>query len=94
LTDPDRSRLDLEALKSNWLRLSSEQRATLLKLSRDLAELGPRACRVLELQAERLAMGAKQYGDFTDKRNWRAECLAEYLDATAYLACAVLEENK
>jgi len=79
-------------LQTHWLHLTGEQRATLIAVAADLGKLGPRACRVLALQAERLAMGAAQYGDFEPKqRNQIRETLLEHIDATSYLAVALLE---
>lgn len=53
--------------------------------------VGPRALEILTSIAERLAMGAKQYGgDFDDKpREWVAEALAENLDGLVYLTMAL-----
>lgn len=48
-------------------------------------QLGPNAQKLLLKLGERLAMGAKRYGDFPI-RSWRKEAAEEALDATVYLA--------
>lgn len=77
-----------------WLRLDSEQRASLLKLAEGLEKIGPRAASILSLIAARLAVGAEQYGDFTKKRDWAKETVEEHLDAVVYLAVALQELRK
>lgn len=56
-------------------------------------KLGIDELRVLVRIAERLEMGAKQYGALdiaTDKRDWLEEGIQEGLDKTAYLTVALL----
>ena len=89
MTDPERSRLDLDALKTSWLVLNEHQRAALLTVARDLAALGPVACEVLMNLTERLGIGAVQYGDFGDNRDWLKEALAEEVDRGVYMLLAL-----
>lgn len=89
MSDPESFRSYLEELKTRSLPMDESQRTAMRDLSRLVGELGPTACEVLVYQAERLAMGAKQYGDFGDKRDWLQEGLAELADLGAYLAMAV-----
>lgn len=56
------------------------------KLLDNWTQMGPNARQVLLALSDRLAMGAKQYGDFTDNRNWPQELQYELLDGLAYLA--------
>jgi hypothetical protein len=49
-------------------------------------QIGPNARLVLLDLADRLVMGNKQYGDFTDDRDWPRELQAELLDGLVYLA--------
>jgi hypothetical protein len=63
---------------------------TLLTLA---ARLGEDEQRVLVAIAERLSMGAKQYGRLdlaTDTRDWRREGAEEALDLAVYAACGLL----
>ncbi len=54
--------------------------------------LGPRALQLLADIAERLAKGAKQYGDFDDKpRDWVQETLEETADGLVYASMKLLE---
>jgi hypothetical protein len=57
------------------------------------AELGKDEQRVLVAIAERLSMGAKQYGPLdlaTDRRDWRREGFEEAADLAVYAACGML----
>lgn len=54
-----------------------------------VAELGADELRVLRLIADRLALGARQYGTLdlaADRRDLRREALAEAADLSIYLA--------
>lgn len=56
-----------------------------------LAKCGPNARAILRRQAERLTMGAIQYGDdFDDGRDWLVELIAELSDAENYAERAAL----
>ncbi len=48
-------------------------------------QLGPNAQKLFLKLGERLALGAKKYGDFP-LRTWRKEAAEEALDMTVYLA--------
>lgn len=48
--------------------------------------LGPKARRLLLSIAQRLALGAKEHGDFEKPRELTREALEEHLDAVVYLA--------
>jgi hypothetical protein len=49
------------------------------------SQLGPRALTVLTAVAERLALGAREHGDFpTLERDWERESLEEQLDDLVY----------
>lgn len=58
-----------------------------MRLGVAAGNIGPNARAALLLIAERMAAGAKLYGeDFTTARNWRAEAAEELLDGVVYLA--------
>lgn len=61
-----------------------------------LAQLGPDETRVLVRIAERLAMGAKQYGVLdiaNDRRDWNEEARQEVLDLAVYAAIKLEAER-
>lgn len=91
--EAERQRSELLELQQLWLGLSTSQRAAAVIVIREVRALGPRACRILSMQAERLAMGATQYGDFESGRDWKKETLLEHIDGLAYLAAALLENE-
>lgn len=58
--------------------------------------LGADELRVVEAIAARLVMGARQYGPLDidhDSRDWRAEAAEEMLDASVYLAAALIRKT-
>lgn len=63
--------------------------AAIAKLVESYTKLGPRGRLVLASVAERLVLGAKQYGDF-DTRDWRKEANEELLDFLVYETVARL----
>lgn len=68
---------------------------TVARIDTAAKELGPRALGILASIAERLAMGAKQYGDFDDKpRDWLAETVEEQLDSVVYLTMALTKSRE
>jgi hypothetical protein len=69
---------------------STEKGAALLAYFQDMGE---NARDVLLLQAERLAIGAHELGDFDDKRDFEAEALQEALDLGNYLARLVIQQK-
>ena len=83
-------RLQLLELQNKWLNLTPEQREAMVLMVRDIHVLGPRACRILTMQAQRLAAGAS-YGDFEKGRKWGKEALEETIDQLHYMSAALLE---
>lgn len=81
---------DYEDLLNLWHQLDDHQRGALLAVARNLSMLGPVACTLLERVGDRLALGAKQYGDFPRGRSWTREATEEHLDGTIYLAMELL----
>lgn len=53
-------------------------------------QLGPNAKKIVIHILERLAKGAKQYGDFNTPRNWDKESSEEALDLAVYQAAKLL----
>lgn len=52
--------------------------------------------RIVDLIADRLEHGRKQYGDLDlarDKRDWNQEALEEALDLAVYLAIALIKRR-
>lgn len=90
MSDPETQRLQLLEIQNRWLSLSEEQRKTLELITRDIHALGPKACRILAFQAERMAAGAVQ-GDFSDGRKWPKETLEETLDGLNYISAALID---
>jgi hypothetical protein len=84
---------DSEQLLVLWAQLDDAQRAAVLACAKELAHCGPVACTVLERLAERLAMGARQYGDFKGERAWRREAVEEHLDGLVYLTIGLMEKG-
>ncbi len=77
-----------------WLMLDSKQRESLVEIARSMQDIGPNASEMLQKIAERLSVGAKQYGDWNEKKDWKRETIEEHLDATVYLTRALLDLNK
>ena len=66
-----------------------------MELARRIEDLGDDEVRVLLYLADRLHMGAGQYGPLdiaTDPRDWTAEARAEFADGAVYLAIRGLRE--
>lgn len=59
------------------------------QLLRQWYQLGPNAKQILLSIAERMAMGAKRYGDF-QHRSWTKEAAEEALDMTVYLSAELV----
>lgn len=57
-------------------------------------QLGPNAKKIVIHILERLAKGAKQYGDFNTPRNWDKESSEEALDLAVYQAAKLLGLGK
>lgn len=93
--DDDRYRLaDACARATASHRSQAEVKATYRILS-SLEDIGPRAQSLLVKIAERLAHGARQYGDFDDRpRDWNLEALEEHMDAVVYMAMACMERDE
>ena len=89
----ERARLELEEFRNRWLGLLPHQREALVIIVREIDKVGPRACRILSMQAERLSVGSA-YGDFEKGRKWGKEALEEVLDQLHYHAAALLELNE
>ncbi len=92
INESEKARLQLEQLKVSFLALTKEQREALLSVSKELVSLGPNACKVLQLQVERLAFGAR-YGDFEQNKNWTEEALQESLDNITYQCVDLLKRR-
>lgn len=84
---------DYEDLLTLWYQLDDNQRAALLTTARNLPHLGPTGCALLERLTERLAMGARQYGDFKKGRSWKREAVEEQLDGLVYLTMELMERQ-
>jgi hypothetical protein len=84
---------DYDELHTLWQQLDDHQRAALLSTARSAAVLGPIACGILERLGERLAMGARNYGDFPAGRSWRKEAVEEQLDGLVYLTMELMEKG-
>lgn len=84
---------DYEDLLNLWHQLDDHQRGALLATARNLATLGPVACSLLERVGDRLALGARQYGDFPRGRSWTREAAEEQLDGLVYLTMELMARS-
>jgi hypothetical protein len=84
---PDEARARIETPSPE---LVAEKGVALLGYFQDMGE---NARDVLLLQAERLAIGAHELGDFDDNRDFEAEALQEALDLGNYLARLVIQQK-
>lgn len=93
MNEPENARLQLMQLQTLWLGLEDHQKAAILSVARDITKLGPKACKILSMQASRLAEGSV-YGDFEKGRDWMKETREEALDGLNYLCALTLETQE
>lgn len=74
-------------------RLGTDGAGMVERLVAIAAELGADELRVLVVIAERLRIGQRRYGRFdlgSDRRDFGDEALAEMLDFSCYVSCALI----
>lgn len=78
-------RTRLLELQQLFLALDDSQQQTAVSVIRSLGKLGPNACEIVEIQAERQEFGAKQYErDYPEDLEYAVEAINEQLDQVAY----------
>ena len=65
--------------------------AEIAEIIYNYGDIGPRGRRVLRMLSDRLAMGAREYGDDFSRGRMLRELLEEMLDASVYASVSLLD---
>ena len=70
--------------------MTPEEKQTLERINKNFSDIGPRGRVVLGMLSDRLAMGAREYGDDFTRGRMIRELLEEMLDASVYASVSLL----